>query len=168
MVAAAATEVLMGTRNDSMVHGSFATMARMLLAAAVCVGATAVARADEGNAKKLLKGMTDYMTAQKSISFDYDAGLEVVTKDDQKLALLSSGNVVLNRPDKIRSPAPADLLTSKCCSTERPSRCSARTRTSTFRPMLPVPLINSSTSCRRSSSGRCLPRTCCCRMPMTN
>ena len=64
--------------------------------------ATAVARADEGNAKKLLKGMTDYMAAQKSISFNYDAGFDVVTKDDQKLALLASGSVVLNRPDKIR------------------------------------------------------------------
>jgi hypothetical protein len=92
----------MGTRNDSLVHGSLALIGRMLLAATVCVGATAVARADEGNAKKLLKGMTDYMTAQKSISFNYDAGLDVVTKDDQKLALLSSGSVVLNRPDKIR------------------------------------------------------------------
>ena len=92
----------MGKRNDSMVRGSLAIKARMLLAAAVCVGATAAARADEGNAKKLLKGMTDYMTAQKSISFNYDAGLEVVTKDDQKLSLLSSGSVVLNRPDKIR------------------------------------------------------------------
>ena len=92
----------MGTRNDSLVHGSLAIIGRTLLAATVCVGATAVARADEGNAKKLLKGMTDYMTAQKSISFNYDAGLDVVTKDDQKLALLSSGSVVLNRPDKIR------------------------------------------------------------------
>ena len=92
----------MGKRNDPMVHGSLAIMARMLLAAAVCVGATAAARADEGNAKKSLKGMADYMTAQKSISFNCNAGLEVVTKDDQKLSLLSSGRVALNRPDKIR------------------------------------------------------------------
>ena len=63
---------------------------------------TAAARADEGNAKKSLKGMADYMTAQKSISFNCNAGLEVVTKDDQKLSLLSSGRVALNRPDKIR------------------------------------------------------------------
>jgi hypothetical protein len=42
------------------------------------------------------------MASQKAISFNYDAGLEVVTKEDQKLALLSSGGVVLNRPDKVR------------------------------------------------------------------
>ena len=85
-----------------MIQSPRAMIARAVLAAAVCVGATAVARADEASAKKLLKGMSDYMAAQKSISFDYDAALEVVTKDDQKIALLSSGNVVLNRPDKIR------------------------------------------------------------------
>ena len=37
-VTVAATEVLMGKRNDPLVHGSLAIMARMLLAAAVCVG----------------------------------------------------------------------------------------------------------------------------------
>jgi hypothetical protein len=47
--------------------------------------------------------MSDYMAAQKVISFAYDANLEVVTKDDQKLALLSSGMVTLSRPDKIRA-----------------------------------------------------------------
>jgi hypothetical protein len=85
-----------------MIQRPLAMIAQVTLATAVCVGATAVARADEANAKKLLKGMSDYMAAQKSISFDFDAGLEVMTKDDQKLSLLSSGSVVLNRPDKIR------------------------------------------------------------------
>lgn len=87
---------------NTMIQRPLAAITRAVLATAVCVGATAVARADEASAKKLLKGMSDYMAAQKSISFDYDAALEVVTRDDQKLALLSSGGVVLNRPDKIR------------------------------------------------------------------
>ena len=43
------------------------------------------------------------MAAQKAISFAYDATLEVVTTDDQKLALASSGMVTINRPDKIRA-----------------------------------------------------------------
>ena len=47
--------------------------------------------------------MTDYVGAQQSISFDYDATLEVVTKDRQKLQLASSGTVSLARPDKIRT-----------------------------------------------------------------
>jgi len=47
--------------------------------------------------------MSDYMASQKVISFAYDANLEVVTKDHQKLALASSGTVTLNRPDKIHA-----------------------------------------------------------------
>lgn len=65
-------------------------------------GTSAVVRADEADAKRILKSMSDYMAAQKAISFGFDATLEVVTKDDQKLALVSSGTLVLNRPDKIR------------------------------------------------------------------
>jgi hypothetical protein len=47
--------------------------------------------------------MSNYMAAQEAISFGFDATLEVVTKDGQKLALASSGAVTLNRPDKIRA-----------------------------------------------------------------
>lgn len=65
-------------------------------------GTSSVVRANEADAKRILKSMSDYMAAQKSISFGFDATLEVVTKDDQKLALASSGALVLNRPDKIR------------------------------------------------------------------
>ena len=61
------------------------------------------ARADEAQAKSILKAMSDYLASQKAISFDYDSYLEVVTKQDQKLGLASSGTVTLNRPDKIRA-----------------------------------------------------------------
>ncbi len=57
--------------------------------------------ADEADAKRLLKAMTDYVAAQKTLSFEYDAIFEVVTRDEQKLALASSGAVTLSRPDKI-------------------------------------------------------------------
>jgi hypothetical protein len=92
----------MGMFKNPMTKGSLGIMTRVLLASAVCVGASTMTRAGEADAKKLLKAMSDYMASEKSISFNFDAGLEVVTKDDQKLALLSSGSVVLNRPDKVR------------------------------------------------------------------
>ena len=59
--------------------------------------------AEEADARRLLKAMTDYVGAQQAIAFEYDAILEVVTKDRQKLQLASSGNVSLARPDKIRT-----------------------------------------------------------------
>jgi hypothetical protein len=68
----------------------------------IALGAPLGAHADEAAAKSLFKAMSDYMAAQKAISFSYDTSLEIITKDDQKLALASSGAVNLNRPDHLR------------------------------------------------------------------
>jgi len=77
-----------------------------LSAAALCLivglGTPSGARADEADARKLLKAMSDYMAAQKAISIQYDTILEIVTQDKQKLGIASSGKITLNRPDKIR------------------------------------------------------------------
>ena len=76
-----------------------------LLALAMAAGAVSMSatRTDEANAKSSVKKMSDYMAAQKAISFDYDTNLEVVTKEGQKLGLASSGAMKLNRPDKLRA-----------------------------------------------------------------
>jgi hypothetical protein len=58
-------------------------------------------RADETFAKTRFKAMSDYMGAQKAVSFDYDSNLEVVSTENQKVGLASSGKMTLNRPDKI-------------------------------------------------------------------
>jgi len=73
------------------------------LALIVGLGASSGVRAGEPEAKILLKAMSDYLAAQKAISFEYDTNLEIVTKDNQKLALASSGTVDLTRPDRIRA-----------------------------------------------------------------
>jgi hypothetical protein len=57
---------------------------------------------DSAEAKKILKAMSDFMAAQKSLSADFDTVFEVVTPTAQKLGLASSGTVTLVRPDKIR------------------------------------------------------------------
>ena len=77
-------------------------MSAVALSLIVLLGTSAGVSADEADAKRILKAMSDYMAAQKSISFGFDATLEVVTTDDQKLALASSGSLTLKRPDKIR------------------------------------------------------------------
>jgi len=73
----------------------------MLTAAGAATLSTA--RADEAQAKSLLKAMSDYLGAQKAISFDYDSNLEIVTTQQQKVALVSSGTLTLNRPDKLHA-----------------------------------------------------------------
>jgi hypothetical protein len=55
------------------------------------------------NAKALLKGMSDYLAAQKAISLTYDSVFEVVSADRQKFQLATSGTVDLVRPDKVRT-----------------------------------------------------------------
>jgi len=60
------------------------------------------ALADATQAKALFKAMSDYLAAQTQISFDVDSTLEVVTTQKEKIALASSGQVTLNRPDKLR------------------------------------------------------------------
>jgi hypothetical protein len=57
----------------------------------------------DANAKSRLKAMSDYVAAQQAFSFAYDTYLEVVTTDNQKLGLASSGTIAVNRPDKLRA-----------------------------------------------------------------
>jgi len=63
--------------------------------------ATTTAHANEADAKKILKTMSDYLAGQKTLSFDFDANLELVSTEQQKLALASSGSATLQRPDKL-------------------------------------------------------------------
>ena len=86
-----------------LMKGSVPRISAAALSLVVALGNSAGVSADEADAKRLLKAMSDYMAAQKALSFEYDATLEVVTKDEQKLALASSGVLVLSRPDKIRA-----------------------------------------------------------------
>ncbi len=57
---------------------------------------------DSADAKKMLKAMSDFLGAQKTLSVGFDTVFEVITPTDQKLGLASSGTATLARPDKIR------------------------------------------------------------------
>ena len=76
-----------------------------ILAVAAMAGTASMsaARADDAQAKSLFKAMSDYLAAQQAISFAYDSTLEVVTDQEQKLGLASSGTLTLNRPDKLHA-----------------------------------------------------------------
>jgi hypothetical protein len=92
---------------------SLAGMAAAGLALLIGLGASTAVNADEQNARKAVKAMSDYLAGQKTVSFAFDADLEIVTKDEQKLSLASSGTVTINRPDKIsvtRSGGFADVV----------------------------------------------------------
>jgi hypothetical protein len=61
------------------------------------------AAADEPDPLAILRAMSDWLAASESFSFDYDATLDIVTTEDEKLGLAASGNVAVVRPDKVRA-----------------------------------------------------------------
>src|SRR5947208_12215424 len=73
----------------------FATAASI----AVLSAATS-ARADDPT--KVLKAMADYLAGQKSLSAKFDSDIEVVTSELQKIQFTSTGEMKMNRPDKLR------------------------------------------------------------------
>jgi hypothetical protein len=58
---------------------------------------------DQKQAKLILKSMSDYLSKQQRMSFNYDTTLEFVTNDGQKLGLASSGKSVLSRGEGIHA-----------------------------------------------------------------
>jgi hypothetical protein len=85
----------------SRLTGSAKGWAFVLALALTGTASISAARADEAQAKSLFKAMSDYLAAQKAISLDYDTNLEIVSTQQEKVGLASSGTVTLNRPDKL-------------------------------------------------------------------
>ncbi len=85
---------------DSMRFKWEAAMAFPLI---VVLGASSGVSADETDAKRLLKSMSDFMASQNQVSVNIDTSLEVVTVEDQKLELASSGALVLERPNRLHA-----------------------------------------------------------------
>jgi hypothetical protein len=76
--------------------------AAALLAALMGVAVVSPVAAEEADAKAIFKTMSDFLVGQKAMSVDYDATLEIVTADMQKVGFASSGALTVNRPDKVR------------------------------------------------------------------
>jgi hypothetical protein len=88
-----------------MTHGiRLRNLIRISATAASVAVLTAVAapgaRADDP--AKLLKTMSDYLAGQKSLSAKFDSDIEVITPELQKIQFTSSGELKMNRPDKLR------------------------------------------------------------------
>src|SRR5262245_40389882 len=71
--------------------------------ALVVMASAHVSPEEEAHVAQLFKSMSDYMAAQQSLSFNFDTSFEAITKEDQKIAFVSSGTVTMKRPDKIRA-----------------------------------------------------------------
>ena len=62
-----------------------------------------LAQAQEGDAKAILKAMSDYVSSQQTIELTFDSDIEVITPQLEKIQFTNSGEVLLSRPDKLRA-----------------------------------------------------------------
>ena len=73
------------------------------LAAVVSTTFLLAAPVQAQDAPRILRAMSDYVAAQKTLSIAFNSDIEVVTSDVQKIQFTASGQVLLSRPDKIRA-----------------------------------------------------------------
>jgi len=76
---------------------------QVAVVAAVLISFSAQVQAQPDDATAILKRMSDYVAAQKTLSVTFDTDTEVVTADLEKIQFNSSGQVQLSRPDKLRA-----------------------------------------------------------------
>ncbi len=74
---------------------------RLFAGALIAAALGATARADDP--KTILKAMADYVASQKTLSLSFDADIEVITPQIQKIQFTASGELDLSRPDKVRA-----------------------------------------------------------------
>lgn len=88
-----------------MTQGSHLRTMIRVSAAAAAIAVLSVASGQQARADdpaKVLKAMSDYLAGQKSLSAKFDSDIEIVTPELQKIQFSSSGEMKMNRPDKLR------------------------------------------------------------------
>ena len=72
----------------------------LMVCAALCFVAPRV-HAQDNDALKILKAMSDYLASQNTISVTFDSDIEVITSELQKIQFTSTNQLVMTRPDKL-------------------------------------------------------------------
>lgn len=66
-------------------------------------GTVAQAEGVAGDAKAILKAMSDYVSSQRTLEFTFDSSIEAVTPEMEKVQFTNSGGGLLSRPDKLHA-----------------------------------------------------------------
>jgi hypothetical protein len=75
----------------------------VLAAVAALAAAPAGAQEPGNHAMTVLKAMADYVSGQPTIELAFDSDIEVITPQLEKIQFASSGEALLQRPDKLRA-----------------------------------------------------------------
>ena len=91
-------------RPDAMARcGCSLSRTRSSLQRRSCCAGRRGAQAQAGDAKAMLKAMSDYVGSQKTIELTFDSDIEVITPQLEKIQFTNSGEALLSRPDKLRA-----------------------------------------------------------------
>ena len=126
------------------------------------------ASAGEAEAKAILKAMSDYLAAQKAISFGIDADFEVVTKDHQKLSWRIRARSISAGPTRSTPRGPADSPISRWSSTGKTLTMLGKDRKSYVQADVPGTVDHLIDELRDSTTGRFPGQTCFYRMSTMN
>ena len=79
------------------------TIRLAVLLAVVLAAIPAGVQAQGDDAKTILKAMSDYVGAQKTIKLTFDSTIEIITPQLEKVQFTNSGGALLQRPDKLHT-----------------------------------------------------------------
>ena len=85
------------------VKNSIRSLFAVALSSIVVLGMSTGVSADEADAKRLLKAMSDYVSSQQTIELTFDSDIEVITPELEKIQFTNSGEALLSRPDKLHA-----------------------------------------------------------------
>lgn len=92
-----------GNTGISINKGGRMLLACMVLLAAFIMSLWPYATVQAGDAKSILKAMSDYLKGQKTIEITFDSDIEIITPELEKIQFTNSGEVLLSRPNKLRA-----------------------------------------------------------------
>ncbi len=88
-------------RNTLNLRGPWFGSVLLSIAGLLATGSTALALT--GDAKSILKAMSDYVSSQPTVELTFDSDIEVITPQLEKIQFTSSGQAMLKRPNKLRA-----------------------------------------------------------------
>ena len=85
------------------VSGRSQAVLAYILAITAAIGMSWPLAAQGGDAKSILKAMSDYINSQKTIEITFDSDIEVITPQLEKIQFTNSGDILMSRPNKLRA-----------------------------------------------------------------
>jgi hypothetical protein len=85
------------------VSGRSQAVLAYILAITAAIGMSWPLAAQGGDAKSILKAMSDYINSQKTIEITFDSDIEVITPQLEKIQFTNFGDILMSRPNKLRA-----------------------------------------------------------------